>query len=372
VQRSTKETDRRKAQKIAEAFEQVARRQISARQVHRVVADLFRQATGEALLTTSIRDYVDSWLARKKPETANSTWVFYTGKARCFLRWLDDRAERELINITPRDIIGFRESEAGRVGPRPVNHALKVLRMIFEDAKRDGVISDNPADSVKSMRKNGASLRRPFSLQEIKGLLAVADKEWRSLILFGLYTGQRLGDLARLTWANVDLRQKEISLSTSKTGRQQIIPFAPALLRHIKTLPPGENLSQPLHPHAYASVQRSGKVGTLSRQFYELMAMAGLVPAKRHRAAEGSNGRSGVRRVSEISFHSFRHTATSLMKNAGVSPAIVQDIVGHESATISANYTHIDRLSKRAALSTMPDVSRTVSCRGKRAHRDIG
>jgi integrase len=25
------------------------------------------------------------------------------------------------------------------------------------------------------------------------------------MILFGLYTGQRLGDIARLTWANVDL-----------------------------------------------------------------------------------------------------------------------------------------------------------------------
>jgi integrase len=333
------------------------------------MADLFRQATGEALLTTSIREYVDSWLARKKPETANSTWVFYTGKARCFLRWLGDRADRELINIVPRDIIGFRESEGVRIAPGTVNHALKVLRMIFEDAKRDGLISDNPAESVKLMRKNGASARRPFSLQEIKRLLAVANKEWRSLILFGLYTGQRLGDLARLTWANVDMQQKEISLSTSKTGRRQIIPLAPTLRRQIKTLSPSKDSSQPLHQKAYAAVQRSGKVGTLSRQFYELMARAGLVPAKRHRALEGGAGRSGARRVSEISFHSLRHTVTSLLKNAGVSPAIVQDIVGHESAAISANYTHIDGVSKRAALSKMPDVLRTVSRRTKHLHR---
>src|SRR5262245_12379514 len=102
---------------------------------------------------------------------------------------------------------------------------------------------------------------------------------------FGLYTGQRLGDLARLTWANVDLRQKEISLSTSKTGRRLIIPLTPTLQRPIKILPRNENLSQPLHPQAYASVQRSAKVGTLSRQFSELMAKARLVPAKHHRAA---------------------------------------------------------------------------------------
>jgi integrase len=36
---------------------------------------------------------------------------------------------------------------------------------------------------------------RPFTLREIQRVLAVADPEWQSLIKFGLYTGQRLGDL---------------------------------------------------------------------------------------------------------------------------------------------------------------------------------
>jgi hypothetical protein len=47
------------------------------------------------------------------------------------------------------------------------------------------------------------------------------------------------------------------------------------------------------------------------------------------------DGRSGKRTPGELSFHCLRHTATSLMKNAGVSPAIAQDIIGHESAAVS-------------------------------------
>ena len=35
--------------------------------------------------------------------------------------------------------------------------------------------------------------------------LSVADDEWRSMILFGLYTGARLSDVASLTWENIDL-----------------------------------------------------------------------------------------------------------------------------------------------------------------------
>jgi site-specific recombinase XerD len=45
------------------------------------------------------------------------------------------------------------------------------------------------------------------------------------------------------------------------------------------------------------------------------------------------------------------------MKNAGISLAIVQDIIGHESAVISAHYTHIDEAAKRSALESLPDIS---------------
>jgi hypothetical protein len=52
-----------------------------------------------------------------------------------------------------------------------------------------------------------------------------------------------------------------------------------------------------------------------------------------------------------------RHTATSLLKNAGVSEAVARHIIGHESAPISRHYTHIDESSKRKALAKLPDVT---------------
>jgi integrase len=356
VQRSTKETDRRKAQRLADTFEEAARSRVTARQAQRIISEIFQRATGSSLPATMVRSYFESWLARKKPETAVSTHVFYSAKARGFLRWLGERSEQQLFSITTADVIAFRDSEAERVSPATVNHEVKVLRMIFEDAKRDGIVGDNPAESIKLVKRSNGLSRRPFTQAEIKRVLAVANSEWRSLVLFGLYTGQRLGDLARLTWANIDLQYDELRLTTSKTGRQQIIPIAPPLRRHVETLPAGDDPSQPLHPSAFNSVKKSQKVGTLSRQFYELMVRAGLAAPNKHRKSTDCHGRNGRRKMSEISFHSLRHTATSLMKNAGISAAIVQDIIGHESAAISANYTHIDEEAKRNALSKMPDV----------------
>lgn len=48
------------------------------------------------------------------------------------------------------------------------------------------------------------------------------------------------------------------------------------------------------------------------------------------------------------------------MKNAGMSPAVVQDIIGHDSAAMSAHYTHIEHDAKLKALNSMPDVTQQV------------
>jgi integrase len=135
-----------------------------------------------------------------------------------------------------------------------------------------------------------------------------------------------------------------------------IIPIAPPLREQIENLPAGDDPHQPLHPRAFESVQKSGAVKTLSRQFYELLASAGLATRKPHRKREAAPGRDGPRELSPLSFHSLRHTATSLMKNAGINASVVMDIIGHESEAISAHYTHVDEETKRAALDKLPDV----------------
>jgi integrase len=198
VQRSTKETDRKKAQRLADTFEQTAKRRGTARQAQRLIAEIFEYTNGDPLPSASIRSYFESWLARKKGETAPSTFVFYRWKIDRFLAWLGERASHDLFDLASTDVLAFRTSEALRVSPSTVNHGIKILRMVFEDAKRDGNISDNPAETVRLMKRTNGTLRRPFTLPEIKKLLAIADAEWRSLIVFGLYTGQRLGDVARL------------------------------------------------------------------------------------------------------------------------------------------------------------------------------
>ena len=46
------------------------------------------------------------------------------------------------------------------------------------------------------------------------------------------------------------------------------------------------------------------------------------------------------------------------MKTSGVSAAVVQDIIGHESEAVSRNYTHVDAETKRAAIAKLPDITK--------------
>lgn len=364
VQRTTKETDRRKAQRLADQFEEATRAKLTARAAQRVITEIYARATGEKLPSSTIRAYFESWLARKKPETAEATSVSYGDKAQRFLSFLGDRADQEITRLSTPDIIAFRAAEAERVSAGSVNDALKVLRMIFTQAQRDGVLVDNPAEGVKRIKKQTHSQRRPFTLPELERLLSFADQEWRSLVLFGFYTGARLGDIANLIRSEVDLKEDEIRWIATKRGRRMILPIPTPLRRHIETLSFSSDPNQRLHPKAAdIMAKQKGRVGTLSGQFYRLMAKAGLVPAKSHKrntakaATGGGRGRGVARNQSEICFHCLRHTATSLMKNAGVSSAIVQEYMGHESEAVNRVYTHIEIASMRRAAETLPTLT---------------
>jgi integrase len=355
VQRSTKETKRKDAQDKADSGEKLSKERATARQSHKVIADIYRAAHKEELPNASARAFITGWLARRKGELAAASYAAYNGRALHFLAWLGERADAPIGELETKHFAAYRDAVATTRTASTANHGIKVLRGIFEDARRDGYAAENPAKDCGLLKKVTGASRRPFTLDELRRVLEAANDEWRSLVLFGIYTGQRLGDLARLTWQNIDLQAGEIHLTTSKTGRVVRIPIAAPLLAHIEGLPAGDNPKAAIHPKAAALAMVN--VSTLSRQFGELLSDLGLVEAQSHAAKKEGEGRAARRGKSELSFHSLRHTATSLMKNAGISPAIVQDIIGHDSAEMSAHYTHVEHAAKKHALASLPDLS---------------
>jgi integrase len=66
---------------------------------------------------------------------------------------------------------------------------------------------------------------------------------------------------------------------------------------------------------------------------------------------------SSYRLISKRTFHALRHSFTSALANAGVSPELRMKLAGHKSAEIHRGYTHLEMETLKAALEKMPGLA---------------
>jgi integrase len=361
--KSTETSDRREAIRICNNIQEIEDKARTGRitpdrarkVIASVVADIL-EASGSKLERQTIADHFNGWIKAREVETSAGTYARYSGVVTKFLDFLKTKCHADLASLESSDIERYRESLTGKVTNATVNTHLKVLRVCLEKAVKKNVFDKNPARLVDNLDPRKRHRRAAFKLDDLKTILAKANNEWRGLILTCLYTGLRLSDGANLTWANVDLAadegKGEIVLIEKKTDEPHRIPICKALRPHIEKLPSSDDVHAPVFPNL------AGKAESwLSNQFHEIMAEAGLAKSRKvHQKKESGPGRDGKRQLSKLTFHSLRHTATSLLKNAGVSNAIAQDLIGHDSEAISRNYTHIDPETRRAALDKLPEL----------------
>jgi integrase len=354
--RSTFEIDKKRAQKVADQYQLIAMRKGNPQKVRETIAHFLKEHYQEDLPNVTVRQFVNRWLQDRNQETSPATMAIYEKTSERFLSFLGSGAERGIASVTRTKITDYRNDLAGKLAAATVNRDLKIVKMIFRKARLDRYLFEDPAEGVNIVkRRSHEKSRRPLTVPEIQSILAVADPEWQSLIKFGLYTGQRLGDLASLTWANIDRPRGEIRMVSRKTGKRLLLPITGALRQHVESLSRSDRYDVPLHPRAYEIVNsQKGRSGTLSNAFIELMIQAGLRPARTHQST--GKGRAARRVGMDISFHSLRHSAVSILKDAGIPDSVVMALVGHDSAAMSARYTSVGKESLEKAQAAMPQL----------------
>src|ERR1051325_9261009 len=326
---------------IAETHGQLAADQANA--TMKGFVDEFVRIAGGELTTHPIKGWFESWLA-SRTDASKATLLEYRHTVRLFLDGLGARASKPLTTLQPKTIEDFKGKVAKRVAPSTVNKCLKVVKAALSTAVAKRQLEFSPAEHITDVETEDCN-RRPFTDAELKSLLAVADTEWRTMILTAYYTGLRLRDCATLTWANVDLHTGCLNVLTEKTDRRQVLPIADPLARHLETSA-GDEHDAPLCP-TLCKLPAS----RLSALFYRVMVKAG-VAEKRGQQKKG-DGRDGKHEQSSVSFHSLRYNTTSALKSSGVSDSVAMDIVGHETKAVSRNYTKIADDAKRAAINKL-------------------
>lgn len=359
VNRSTKiaatKRNRAEAQQIADSYEETSTKSRTARQVRQTIVDLHQRITGQDFPTATVSEYCDRFEAMKKGESSRSTQLYYQNLLKGFKEWLGDRADADINEIRPADMASYRNHLLTKVSETTVTKKMKGLRSMFTAAHKEGLIMDEPTAGMRFKRKGKSSSnraeKRPFTVDELKLIRTATSGEWRSMLMFGLYTGQRMGDLATLRWSNVDLEKEEMRLSTRKTGRTVTIPLAKPLLTHVQQMPSSDDLDEYLHPTLADTYETKGSSG-LSNQFANILSGCGLRDPINHKNQK--KGRDTKRAATVVSFHSLRATAVTMLHDAGIPAATVEEWVGHDSAEVHKAYVKIGRESLKKASDALP------------------
>ena len=225
------EASRQKA--LSALQEMYAKRQTEADQEN-LVQKIHELRYGARVEAFPLADMAARWekLPRKrKPcerHLANCKLVF----AR-FQQFMAQRAPdvTELGAVRAEQVRAFMdEEEQRRISPRTWNVTLTLLKGLFRrfepysDAWR-GYLSKQPSKDDNSVH------REPFSQEEINAVVAAAaaDPDIKPLLITALCTAMRRGDVCRLHWKDVDLKQGFVTVKTSKTRELVEIPILPML-----------------------------------------------------------------------------------------------------------------------------------------------
>jgi integrase len=101
--------------------------------------------------------------------------------------------------------------------PRRLNMALARIRSVLRLAEEEGLIADNPARLVRSLREPRAAID-PFSPREARAVLrTAAPGTERAFIATLLFAGLRPSEALGLQWRDVDLPRKVLSVRRGRT-----------------------------------------------------------------------------------------------------------------------------------------------------------
>ena len=366
LQKSTKQTDRKKALEVCLALERaedLARKgTLTETRTRNLLAEVLERTTGETLPFHTVAGFLGDWLNGKEVSKTRNTFLNYSQTVKRFLTHLGVRAKLSIAAITAKDVATFRDAEiASGKNPNSVRYTVKHLRTPFSAARRQGIITTNPAEAVElptaTKNEDGSETsRHVFTSEQIAALLNTAiarkdgkpvfddGKDWQGAILFAYYTGARIADTANITWGAIDLPSRILTFRPKKTKREVTIPLHPELESYLLELPAPDSGKAPIFP------KLAGKTtGRLSQIFATILKRANVTNPI-ITAARGSKGRT----VYALSFHSLRHSFNSAMANAGVSQEVRMKLTGHSDAATNKGYTHHELAPLRAAIDSIP------------------
>ena len=304
---------------------------------------------------------------------------------------LDGRVKESLghykmLDVRPMHLLDFynslhkdgvrKDGKKGGLAPQTIRHHHRVLHTLFAVAVQWGVVKDNPAARVQAPKvpKKDAEF---YDREQTAELLASLEKEpdeffkHKVAVMLALTTGARRGEIMGLEWKDVDFEAGTLRIERSSQYIEGlgIITKDPKNETSKRTVPLTGSMVSLLKKYKTRQAEDKLKLGEL----WESEEKARLGDAwedcdRLFRRWDGSPAYPGSishwfhdflerHGLPPMMFHGLRHTAATLLIDAGTQDLTVAALLGHsDPGTTKRIYAKSLKRAERAAADVMEDI----------------
>ena len=265
-----------------------------------------------SVLGPDIREFMDEHLKVRRRISIN-TYNTARTVINSLKTYLDSVNVKSISEITIKLLNGYIDYLS--CGAKTKKNHLIEIRQMLKRAVIEGLLPNNPAEHVTLPRIIKAEIHRPLGQYDLEVIFNHAGA-WRLYFEFLYRTGLRAGDVAMLTYGNIDKKRKVIVSLIRKSRRVHEVPLSNVLLDQIGDF----GVDQPLFPALYSQSERKLNDNLAKpRKFLQ-----GILKA---------NGKK------KATLHSFRTTFNNTLRDLGLSIDDRTALMAHSSSETTKIYT---------------------------------
>ena len=333
---------------------------------------------------TSQRDtfgtWANRWLKAKSVEVSASWMDVYRSVVKHINGYIE---EAELCQIRAIDLqevineIAVENPNTGKPASRRFLEVMKTaLSQIFDLAIENRVMEYNPARAIKLPKFAPAETRRALTAEEQSWIFETDHRAKRAAMIM-MYSGLRRGELIPLTWTDVDLINKTISVSKSveksgngfsvkNTGKTaasiRVVGIPQRLVDYLKKEPRDSIFVCPdakggMHTPSSWRRMWDSYLLELNAKYGDFSAFQMIDKNGKIREIKSKFDPKGMPFViPKITPHWLRHTFATVLYLAGVDVLTAKEQLGHtDIKTTLGIYTHLDALHKKKSMNKLDE-----------------
>lgn len=297
--------------------------------------------------------------------------------------------DKRLVNIKKSDIQLFYKklSDLG-MKDTSIQAYSQLLHPVLESAVNDDIIIRNPAKGCLREYTEKSKTKEALTLEQQEILLNFVRSSNRynrylSFIMFALATACRKGEIIGLTWDDIDMDRRIVSINhqlrfVSENGKIKCITCSPKTSAGIRELPMTAKCYQALleqkNNQVLSGINHNLEIGGIKNFVFTTSAGTPYTPSnvnfflgnivKAYNKIEQSlavKENREAKLLPQISCHTLRHTACTRLAECNVDIKVLQKFMGHADIKTTMNiYNHVDSVRMRNEIEKAERVSRIV------------